>query len=327
MGVTERSQALQGWTPTAVRWAGAQTAIRWCFTDGIEFTDPFFDQTIDRCLRDPFRLLFWRETGFEALAEFASASPGLRPTGFIFHMSRCGSTLMTQMLAGLPAALVMSEPPTVDAVLRSGRARSEDELVDWLRWMMSALGQPRRAGQQAFVVKLDAWAIIGFPLIRRAFPDAACVFVYRDPVEVLVSQLGHRGYHMIPGTLPPGWFGLSADEVYSVSPEQYCAAVLAGLSESAMRAAGAGELTLIQYNTLPAAVPDIVAPLFGIDIGPSERALLAAVAQRDAKNPVLRFAADGAEKRGRASSALRSAVDARVGAVYESLENLRVGRT
>jgi hypothetical protein len=325
--VTGPAHPLQGWTPTAVDWAGARTAIRWYFTEGVEFTDPFFDQTIDRCLRDPFRLLFWRETGFEELAEFACANPGLRPAGFIFHMSRCGSTLLTQMLAGLPAALVMSEPPTIDALLRSRSARSENELADWLRWMVSALGQPRRVGQQALVVKLDAWAILGFPMIRRAFPDAACVFVYRDPVEVLVSQLDHRGAHMIPGIFPPSWFGLSAHEAESVAPEQYCAAVLAALCESALRGARARELTLIPYTSLPAAVPDIVAPLFGIDIGSSERALLASVAQRDAKNPVIQFEADGAEKRARASAAVRAAVADRVGAAYESLENLRFGQS
>lgn len=326
--MTERSHALQGWTPIAVEWAGGRPAIRWCFTEGVEFTDPFFDQTIDRCLRDPFRLLFWRETGFDALAEFASARPGLRPAGFIFHTSRCGSTLLTQMFAGLPAALVMSEPPTIDAILRSrsaGAVIGDRELVDWLRWMASALGQPRRGGQAAFVVKLDAWSILDFPLIRKAFPDAACVFVYRDPVEVLVSSLARRGFHMIPGTLPPASFGFSAGEAQSASPEQYCAAVLAALCESALRAARGGELTLIHYSMLPAAVPDIVAPLFGVDVGSSERALFAAVAERNAKNPVIPFIPDGVEKRRRASPAVRAAVDARVGAVYESLENLRRG--
>jgi hypothetical protein len=323
--VTGSSHALQGWTPIAVDWGGARPAIRWCYTEGVEFTDPFFDQTIDHCLRDPFRLLFWRETGFESLAEFASASPGLQPAGFVFHMSRCGSTLLAQMFARLPRALVMSEPPPIDAVLRSRSVRSDTgdrELVDWLRWMVSALGQPRRLEQRAFVVKLDAWAILKFPLIRMAFPDAACVFVFRDPVEVLVSQLDHRGYHMIPGSLPPGWLGLSADEGQSLSPEQYCAAVLAALCESALSAARARQLTLIEYGTLPSAAVDIVAPLFGIDVGASERALFAGVAERNAKNPAIPFVADEVEKRRRASPAIRAAVDARVGAVYEALENL-----
>ena len=85
MGVTAPAHSLQGWTPIAVKWVDRRPLIRWCFTEGIEFTDPFFDQTIDRCLLDPFRLLFWRESDIGSLGELAGASPGLEPAGFIFH--------------------------------------------------------------------------------------------------------------------------------------------------------------------------------------------------------------------------------------------------
>jgi len=328
--VTAPAHSLQGWTPIAVKWVDRRPLIRWCFTEGIEFTDPFFDQTIDRCLLDPFRLLFWRESDIGSLGELAGASPGLEPAGFIFHVSRCGSTLLTQMLARLTTSLVMSEPGPIDGVLRAQMSQpgiTDGEVVDWLRWMVSALGQRRRGAQAHFVIKLDAWAILFFRLIRTAFPDTACVFVYRDPVEVVVSHLGHRGYHMIPGTLPPAWFGLSPQQAYSVSAEGYCAAVLAALCNSALHLAREGHLTLIQYSTLPEAVPDSVAALFGIDVGPSERAVLAGVAQRNAKNPAVPFVADALDKRRRATSEVRAAVEAQVGPVYESLETLRLDRS
>ena len=119
MGVTTVSHRLVGWTPTALVFDDRKPAVRWCFTEGIEFTDPMFNQTIERCLRDPFRLLFWRRTDMDVLAEFVTASPGLEPSGFIFHLSRCGSTLVAQMLAALSEALVMSEPPSFDHVLRA----------------------------------------------------------------------------------------------------------------------------------------------------------------------------------------------------------------
>jgi hypothetical protein len=299
MGVTQAPDPLAGWTPIGVQRDGPRPVIRWCFTDGVEFTEPFFDQTIDRCLRDRFRLLFWRETEIAALAELASRSPGLTPAGFVVDMSRCGSTLVAQMLAGLPNALVISEAGPVDAVLRAQTARSdivEDDVVDWLQWMVSALGRPRRPGQTRFVVKFDAWAILQLRLIRAAFPDTACIFVYRDPVEVVVSHLGHRGYHMIPGTLPPSWFGLSSREVQSLSAEQCFAAVLARLCDTALAAARGGHLTLLQYDSLPDAVLETVTRLFGIDVGASEREVFARVAGRDAKNPAVPFVADRAAK-------------------------------
>jgi hypothetical protein len=319
--------SLTGWTPIALDWDGTRPVIRWCFTDGVEFIDPLFDQTIDRCLRDPFRLLFWRETGIDALAELAALSPGPEPAGLIFHMSRCGSTLLAQMFAGLSATLVISEAGPIDAVLRPRPGRSDEDAVEWLRWMVSALGRRSGAEQRRLVVKLDAWAILQLPLIRRAFPETPCVFVYRDPVEVLVSHLGRRGYHAIPGTLPPDWFGLTLREARSLTPERYIAAVLAGLCRPAIAAARDRKLTLVQYEQLAESAATTVAPLFGVDVGRRERAVLAAVAERDAKNPVIPFVADAVDKQRRATAEARAAVAASFGQLYGALENLRRGQS
>ncbi len=306
---------LAGWTPIAVR-GGGQPFVRWCFTDGLQFDEPFFEQTIDRCLCDPFRLLFWRETGIDALAKLASEAPGLAPAGFIFHMSRCGSTLIAQMLGSLPQVLVVSEAGPIDAVLRAGE-------VDWVRWMVSALGQPRRTGHTQFVVKLDAWAIFALPLVRKAFPDTPCVFVYRDPVEVVVSHLSRRGYHTVPGTLPPEWLGLPDVMPRSLEPEQYIAAVLGCLCDAAVAGARTGSLTLINYDSLPGSVAGAIAPLFGIAVGSGERAAFALAAGKDAKNPYIPFAPDSAQKRRRASARTREAVDIWLAPAYDALERLR----
>src|SRR5579859_7781015 len=169
--------ALAGWSPTQVRWIDDRPVVRWRYTEGVDFTDPFFHQTMDRCVRHPFRLLFWRDTPIEALAEFAAQSPGLEPSGFIFHMSRCGSTLMSQMFASLEHVLVLSEPAPADQVLRAQTACAtvtDAAVVRWLQGMMSALGQPRTAGQTRLVVKLDAWAILQYSVIREAFPATPC---------------------------------------------------------------------------------------------------------------------------------------------------------
>jgi hypothetical protein len=290
-----------------------------CFTEGAAFDEPFFDQTIDRCLRDPFRLLFWRETGIHALAELASELPGLEPAGFIFHMSRCGSTLVAQMLRSLPEVLAVSEAGPIDAMLRSNQ-------IDWLRWMVSALGQPRRTAHSQLVVKLDAWAIFALPLVRQAFPDVPCVFVYRDPIEVVVSHLGHRGYHTVPGTLRAEGMGLPGGISESPAPEQYVAAVLGAICSAAVAAARTGGLTLVNYDSLPGAVESTVAPLFGIDVGPAARVAFARAASKDAKNSYLPFVPDAAEKHGAASARTREAVDIWLRPAYDALERMRCSR-
>jgi hypothetical protein len=315
----------------AVDYDDGRPVVRWCFTEGVEFTDSFFDQTIDRCRLDLFRLLFWRQTDIDVLGEFAAVTPGLEPSGLIFHLSRCGSTLVTQMLAGLDEALVMSEPPVIDRILRSRTdcpQISEDDIVRWVRWMASALGQPRHPGQTRFVVKLDAWAVLQWPLIRRAFPHAPCLFLYRDPLEVMVSHLGprgHRGYHMIPGTLRADLVGFSLPEAQSMTPERFCATILGRLGEAALDAAHQGQMTLVHYDSLPASVPETIGPLFGLDAASCEGMADADIVRRNAKNRSIPFVVDGDDKRRQATPAVRAAVEAEVRPVYDALETLRSG--
>ncbi len=328
MGVTGLASKLAGWTPIGVEGEADRAGVRWCFTEGLQFTQPFFDDTIRRAVQDPFRLLFWRQTDMDALTEFSVEYPGLQPAGIIFHLSRSGSTLLSQMFAALNNVLVMSEPAPFDQVLRlrsTSTTLPDETVVDWLVSMTSALGQPRRPDHNRFILKLDAWAIFDWPLIRRAFPHTPFIFVYRDPTDVLVSQLGHRGYHMVPGTLPPYVLGISAEQISTLPPEEYGALVLARLCTSALDAARHGGVGLVNYASLPASVADTIAPTLGIEVGADQRVVFDRVARQDAKNPLVTFEADATKKDRLATSEIRSAVDRWARPVYQSLESLRIG--
>src|SRR5262249_57696026 len=98
-------------------WTGGGPLVDWWHLGGVRFTDPFFEQTIATAMAHPFNLLFRPATQLRALA--APATPELRPAGLIFHMSRCGSTLVAQMLAALAGNVVLSEPTPLDHVLRA----------------------------------------------------------------------------------------------------------------------------------------------------------------------------------------------------------------
>ena len=168
-------------------------------------------------------------------------------------MSRSGSTLVSRLLAALPTNIVISEARPLDSVLRAHHydaTVSEDQRIAWLRWMVSALAQQRVGDEKYFFIKFDAWHTLELPLIRRAFPDVPWVFVYRDPVEVLVSQLDHRGAHMVPGVIAPSLFGIDPSTVTTIEPEEYCARVLAALCQAAVEYHANGGL-LVNYRQLP----------------------------------------------------------------------------
>ena len=318
MGLSQTTGAsLVGWSPIRVGWRAGEPVVDWCYTEGVPFTEPFFTETVETCFRNPFRLLFRRETDMEMVGRFVDDHPGIAPSGFIFHMSRCGSTLVAQMLTAMPEHLVLSEPGPVDTVLRA-RAPERDRST-WLAWMLAALGQARAPGQWRLFVKFDAWSVLHLPLVRRTFPHVPWLFVYRDPLEVLASQMRHRGAHVIPGVVPE----LFGPRQLECSPTEYAARVLGRICEAALAGKDDPLGRFVEYRQLPEFVVSGLAPTWSLSLD-EER--LREVAGRDAKNPVLPFEHDGPFPRASATPEVRAAADRWVLPLYEALEEARVAQ-
>ncbi len=319
---------LAGWMPIRIYWDGRTPAVDWCWVGARRFTDPFFDHTIDACLRLPFSLLVRPQTPIDSLRELSEIAPGLQPRGLIFHMSRCGSTLVSQMLAALPGSVVLSEAGTIDSVLRAqfrDPSLSDEQRAEWLRWVVSALGQRRGGDETHLFVKFDCWSALELPLIHRAYPDVPWIFLYRNPVEVLVSQVAQRGAHMVPGVIQPELFGMTLAEAVEMQPEEYCARVLALVCEAAWRHHQSYPGLLINYQQLPDALWTGVAGFFGIELRDSDLEAFQRVTKLDAKNPSLAFESDSQAKQASASTALRGAVERWLAPLYERMETARLG--
>jgi hypothetical protein len=304
--------SLESWTPVRVHWRG-EPVVEWRWTDGITFDEPFFVQTIERALRTPFSLLFRRETPLDDLDDLPDH---LTPNGFVFHVSRCGSTLLTEMLAAVPEHLVLAEPIPVDNVLRAPAPAADK--VRWLRTIVSALGQRRRGDERAYILKLDSWNIFGLDVVRKAFPDVPWVFLSREPVEVLASHFQQRGAHMVPGAIDPRLFGLEPETITHMPPEEYCARVLAAICGAGVEHRDERGL-FVDYRDLPDAFFTRILEHFGLDCTAAERAKMADATHFHAKNPHLFFADDRDAKLASASPALREAAERWVRPVYEEL--------
>jgi Sulfotransferase family len=306
------------WVPERVRWGGTGPLVEWIYGGGRRFTEPFFEDTVHR-LRCASPADIRRQTGMEELETWAGGHPGLRPAGFIFHLSRCGSTLISQMLAALPRNRVMSEAPALDDVLRLAFRRPEldtEQLVVWLRAMMSVLGQPAVETERHYFVKWDCWHTHQLSLIRRAFPETPWIFLYRNPVEVLASQMRAPGAWTVPGALEAELIG-GADA--QGSREEYCAQMLAGICRAAMSQSA----TLMNYTELPEVVCDRLAAFFGVEYSAAEQRQMLDAAQFDAKSPQFTFASDSEAKRRAASPRVLEAAERWVAGIYRELERLR----
>jgi len=251
----------------------------------------------------------------DALGQWHRQSPGLGPSAFIFHASRCGSTLISQMLAQLDDHIVVSEPPPLDTLLRSDLPAAERCVA--LKGLMSAYGQRRRGVEQRLVIKLDAWNIGELPLLRECFADTPWLFLYRDPVEIAVSHLRRPGMHMVPGMI-----GASVldDELAFVSQEDLIARRVGRLLATGLAHCQAFAATAVNYSELPEAMTGRLAAFFRLD-DQQRRQVFAKVGQH-AKQPGQAFTGDSEGKRREASALLRERVVHWAQGPYEALSSL-----
>ncbi len=318
-----------GWLPVDAYVDGGQLLVEWHRNDGEGLHEPFFADSRARLRRRPFNTLFARHTPIGHLTELASACPGLPPRGFIFHTSRCGSTLVSQMLAALKRNIVLSEAAPIDAILRFRRddpAIPAHQRVQWLRAMVGALSLAGAPAAQQLFIKFDSWSIFELPLIRAAYPAVPWIFVYRDPLEVLASHMRSRGLHMVPGVIDPALFTMTRARALMMPAEEYCCRVLGSICETAAKHLAAHGGLAVNYTQLPQAIETTVAQWFGVDWNTAELANLREVAHRDAKNPHFEFSPDLDRdmKRAGAAPSLRAAVEAWALRGYRDLERLRV---
>lgn len=301
------------WLPAAVRrLPTGGTVVDWAYFAGTRLTAPFYGTDARWIAALPFNRLFRYRMRLDDFIAASADEVLPAPDGFIFHMSRCGSTLVAQMLGSLPGSIMVSEAPPLDAAARRAWAGATPDPAALLRAMVGAFG---RGGGRPFVVKLELWQAVALPLYRRAFPSVPWLFLFRDPVEVLVSQMRERGPETMPLASPIGGIDPAAPH------EDQIAQALAGVCEAAVNAAATGGGLFVDHADLPEAVFTAILPHFGIDAA-AARAAMAAVGTRDAKNPSKPFEADAEAKRAEADARVRVAAR-RLGSVHERLNALR----
>ena len=316
---------LAGWVPIRIYLEDSRPMVDWCYLGTQRFRKPFFDETIDLVLRQPFHMLFRHQTPIETLTELQDVQPGLPPSGFIFHLSRCGSTLLSRMLAALPQNIVISEADPIDTVLRLHRRDphvTDDQRVDWLRGLISAFGRQRNPEERNLFIKFDSWSVLDLPLVRRAFPTTPWLFVYRDPVEVLVSHALQRGRQMLPGVLEPSLLGLEISEINPARLDEYCAKVLGRFCQAAVEEAWIDSSRVVNYRELPEAVFTSIAKLFGASYTEDEIERMRAVTAYHAKQPNFMFTEDSVSKQQIATTDIRALAEQFVRPWYERLEAL-----
>jgi hypothetical protein len=295
-----------GWLPYRL----SQDGVDWADFGGIPLDGGFFTGAVGAALARPLNRLLRCRTGWD---DFLRGPPeGLRQAdGFVFHMSRCGSTLVARMLAALPECYAINEAAAVDTLLNGSRAAPEEWRVAALRALVGALG---RRPSRRWYLKLAASSALDLPLFRRAFPDVPWVFLHREPAAVLASQMAARAPELDPAITPPAALGLAPDA--ATTGEGYCAMALARICEAALAADGG---LYVDHAELPDAFFTFILPHFGIAAGEGEADALRELPRWHAKHPGRPYRAEAVVP----DPAIGAAVDAHLAAVHARLRAVR----
>lgn len=309
---------LVNWLPVDALSIADRPYLKWMEMRELSLSEPFFFQTVARARQahpDAAEVL----TRPDALIQLEKISDSISPSGFIFHTSRCGSTLLANACRALEGSIVISEAPVVEKLLgrffsylKTDTARTLFNAL-LLRGALSALGQRRTGNEQRLFVKFSSVSVLQFEQVKRVWPNVPSVFMFRDPLEVISSNLAN----------PPEWMqfesipeqartvtGLSPDEAVKLDDAERCARALGKFYAAGAQLAANGAL-LLDYDELSIESMIRAIRFFGFTPDQSEIERITQLARIDSKDPnfAREFAPDSQRKQSAATEREREAAE------------------
>lgn len=281
---------LKNWVPYKLKSDSGQFQCHWLNTSGERFTEPFFEETIMKCRSRRNRYFhFPSVSNLDMLLEWSGNFDDIIPSAIIFHISRCGSTLVSQMLTSAPKNIVLSEVPFFDDLLRlpfkASRRFTEKEISSFLKASVNFYGQKKYAEEDNVFIKTDSWHIFFYEQLRQLYPTVPFVFLYRSPHEVFRSHKKVPGMQTVPGLLEPELFGYK-NEGWADNPDAYLATVLESFLKKYLQIAGADPLaTFINYNEGPIPVIKKIARVSKISLIQRDMEIMESRALYHSKKP------------------------------------------
>ena len=123
------------------------------------------------------------------------APRALHPAGFVFHESRCGSTLVANALAAMDPMKnrVYSESAPPIAALKlcgiDGELCSKETAAELFRDVVYMMRRTDNPVEENVFFKIQSMGTKYIDTFLRAYPETPWIFVFRDPVQVMMSQL------------------------------------------------------------------------------------------------------------------------------------------
>ena len=144
------------------------------------------------------------------LMEQKSNSSNMRfgDTCCIFHVARCGSTLLANNIRSNGASVVLSEPAFVGKLRKILEDQEPDLWADTLQCMIGVWQSWAGLQKKKLVIKFNSLMHENQTEIMNSLPGCRFLFLYREPVAVLESLLRKK-----PKYIQNEWVGTDLDMV------------------------------------------------------------------------------------------------------------------
>lgn len=296
--------ALSGhWLP--YRYHAKSRSIDWCLPQG-HATEPFHDQYIERCRGQLLNQLITPKTSLEPLMDGQIITTPLQPAGFIFHLSRCGSTLASGCLAELDNTCVLSESPLLTELMLDDSLN--EKIKQHLLPQLIHLQAITSPGRHKIIIKWNAWDLFFWSLIRECYPDVPLVLLMREPIEILASHQRLAGRHMAgEQSLMRHHPALQITATETLM--QYRIKVLRSLLDMMGCVTAEHGVLLVDYAVLDGEKMVAIARHFQIPVSEIEFARIQQRMGLNAKFPEQRFISDSLKKRHEFSIQERNKID------------------
>ncbi len=280
---------IAGWIPIKLYPEDQSLLCRWLYAGDKAFDEPFFDESISVC-----RSLFsenWHVkrsmSSTDVLADWAKEMDNIKPTAFIFHISRCGSTLISQMLGMQPSNIILPEVPFFDELLRYGKMHNcMPAILPQLQAAVSLYGANRTGKYEQLFIKTDSWHIHFYKELRALYPDVPFFLLYRKPDEVLRSQQKKRGMQALPNLLEADIFDFDKDKISTMHLDEYMGMVIESYLTAFLEILQKDKAAYaVNYHDGAMEIVDTIASVTGLQISEEEKLLMQKRAGFHAKFP------------------------------------------
>jgi hypothetical protein len=312
---------LKGWLPVDAVVVAGRPGLLWMEMSGIDLTEPFFQQTVERARRENRRERF---TEFDVLLQLEKQLESVAPTGFIFHSSRCGSTLVANACRAVSNSIVLSEANPIDKLIARFITDADNPVKEslysvFLRGVVHALAQHRSGNEKYLFIKFASCSFAQIKRIQRIWPNVPWLFLYRDPVETIVSNMKD-----VPPWLVDNDRRVLASIIGSTHEmplEELCARTIGSLYSTAYNLAN-GNSMLLNYNQLSVPVIANVLNFFNVSLSNEELEIIARTSEVYSKQAsgTRAFVADTDTKQRLASDLVREMSERWAYEAYRLLE-------